>query len=274
MKIRLLTAGLVGWMALASGFPLHAASLYVYSINVPVLAYVYGPPYLSWSPAKIQANPNGWIPADQALFIYTDEQYHAGQSWYIQMFTDNTHVANAQTIFSVPDNNAFSGTMQGPLSPAYTGSQTITHFTTCVNQLPKSGLISADGRERVPLIWRAYDGLPVGYVPPAISEKAKPAGVLCDPSWDQCDFEDCSWAYFLDKGDSLVNAPTPGTAWQDGADYVVPMNINGTQTVITKRFEPTLVGGWNVGYVYVAANFRNATRQVFSTTLFVELVEL
>jgi hypothetical protein len=297
-----------------------AASLNVYSIHIvpgtnPITwqDYLVSPPYISWDPPTITGKLGQWTPANQFLLIRTDMKYNTscrnaqgnsngscvlnsqptcsgGNCWGIQIFTDNTQIADATgPSFHIPDTINSSGktveggTVQGALSPAYTGYQSILSGSQVA--LPKGGLVSANGQERLPLIWHDYISLPLNRVPGPITETP---GTLCDFNYN-APVDGCAWAYFLDKGDQVLpgSGGRPQSNWTNGLDYVVPVNQYGGQATIGSRFQPLGDddGGhvcdtagtslcYSNDYLYVAANFRNATTQVYSTTIFVELYVL
>jgi hypothetical protein len=268
-----------------------ATSLNVYAFNFSDDSYQAVSPYVNWSQASVTTSvQNGtWVPADQFLAIETDMPQGSG-NWAIQIFTDNRQVANAHSgnpQFNLPDyflnnNTSFvsGGLVNGPLTPAYVGNISVAKYPQSQCQgtpqvsIPASGLISSDGQERIPLIWRLFDNLPFPRsTVPAITE---------NPQCSLCDFDGngCEWFYFLDKGDELI--PTAGAAlqysWQDGFWYSSPLSQNGAYYVANQtsgRFAPTVSSnGFTTQYLVLASNFHNGTRQVYSTTIFVELITL
>ena len=268
------------------GFPVRgdAALLRVFSINRNNSTYVNTTPYVQWSASAIQNNTASWVPADQFLLIQTDQQYHFNQNpaWAVQVYTDNTDSSTANGLFNLPDwwvGSTFhnGGTLQGPVPPVYKGYE--SYSTGGTNFFPKNGLIAADGQSRLPLIWRFYDvDGPPGNNPTPIVENVDKSN---------CDFQDCSWAFFLDKGDlQSINGGPLTSNWDSSCAqndsppstgghycYTVPLSENGGQYAIANRWKPTYSGDGTVSQeLYLASNFRNGTRQIYSTTVFVELL--
>lgn len=284
---------LISSVFFAAHLPAHAASLFVYSFNFSDKSYVAVSPFMQWSGAAINDSvQNGkWVAADQFLAIQTDMPYQGSTSWGIQVFTDNGYAGNgspSSPAFNIPDYFVGStfhpgGTVNPGLSPRYTGVQSISRYEqpnctgNTINVLPKSGLISNDpqtpgqGQVRLPMIWRLFDDLPfpAGKVPP-ITE---------NPPCSSCDFDGtaCDWFFFLDKGDETLGSDNlRHTDWRDAYWYVTPMSRDGWLPSVCPngscRSRPTVGSdGWTSQYLVVASNFRNATAQVYSTTIFVEL---
>lgn len=315
------------------------AWLWVYSVNLNDLNYVTSSPYVQWTPNTIQTNQANWVVADQFLIVQTNVNYSpacssnqnnctgacnsngdsscdcngkncqprpgptcsGGNCWGIQIFTDNTSTANANTNFLLP--NYFNssgqfipgGSTKGPLTPLYAGSNAFRD-TSNDTVIPKGGLVSVDGKQRLPLIWSVYDILPgcnsnsrvcSSVIKPAIAEC--PNGLCSNGS--HCDFLSCNWAYIADKGDLIIKsaAASVQSNWTDLFDYDVPLSQYGGQYTIGTRWKPTgdcMCGNCgqcapcdtaNSGcttsqYLLFGANFVNGTRQLFKTTIFVELV--
>lgn len=122
--------------------------------------------------------------------------------------------------------------------------------------VPISGLVSEDRLERLPVIWKIID-------PPSRQPARESITELAPGS--TCNFEHCAWAYFLDHHD-------PVTPWQDNFWYAVPLNHQGAQYAVSQRWSPTYVNGWTSQLLYLATNFRTATRQLYHTTLYVEML--
>lgn len=255
-----------------------AAGVWTYVVNIGDRRYVTSAPYLKWN--NIPPRPTRWISSDQYILIQTDQRYQQG-NWYVQLFMDNTQVADASELsppfrlpahWVGPNSQDFreGAQVRGPLTPKYTGVQGFDVGGGNIS-LPKSGLVSADGRERIPLVWRVCDVL----IAPCVDIETRsfpPHPHECVPR-SGCDFTDYSWFYFLDKGDQLQTGGRIVSNWQDGFGYAVPLNQNGGQYVVGTRWRPTQsADGYTSQYIFVGANFRNGTRQVYSTTIFVELV--
>ncbi len=245
----------------------HAVFLRVFSIERSNLSYRNTSPYIQWSSSTIQGSTASWVAANQFLILQTDLQYHTG-NWAIQVFTDNTSSSTARGTFNLPDwydaNHVYhaGGTVQGPLTPLYKGHAAYVDGNN-VRHVQKAGLVSADGESRLPLIWAMSDVL--GQVPNGITENPNPP----------CNFVTCNWFYFLDKGDRKLVNGIESSDWTDNFDYAVPLNQNGWKwgEAPNQRAQPTPGGDGTVSeYLFVAANFRNGTRQVYSTTIFVELL--
>lgn len=123
----------------------------------------------------------------------------------------------------------------------------------------------------------------------------------------------CEWFYFRDKGDEKLVGNAKQSIWQNADWYVMPLSREGglysvcspqdwvagicsktclaSQGCVNGRFKPTgdclcgncsqcgpcdtsQPGCWTSQYFFIASNFRNAARQVYQTTIFVELFVL
>lgn len=251
-----------------------SASLWVYVKDIATDRYATEAPVLTWNTQDIQRNPNGWVSADQYLVVQTTEEHRRG-AWAVQIYTDNTQATVANTEFRKVDSyikNASGqdvfvngGFQQGPLTPKYGGNQSIQVGSEI--QFPKGGLISSDGRERLPLVWKITNPFQGTTVPkPSITQL---------PSGSSCDFAGCDWLYMLDQGDQKLTAQGNVVSnWQDLRDYVVPINQNGAQYAAASRFAPLRINGSITQLIFLGAHFGQVSRQPYATTVFVEYITL
>jgi len=255
--------------------------------------------YVQWDTAQIQANPNRWIPSKEYINMITDQKYHRG-SWSIQIYTNNrpdiaqSYFGPAPAFYTpVRSTGQDDPSITTTLSPLYKapysiGTQSISVIdspTVTHQRLVRAGLVSADGSELIPLLWRA--GLPIVNAGQPYQD-CQGYTITQNPPDAVCRFKDCGWFYFRDKSEeklgadaSACNPTTPNgclssdfpTLSSPDFWYTVPLDNNGAQYSEHTQFNPgTAPDGTTTVPICLASNFSNPTRQIASTTVFIELI--